>query len=101
MIRIHANRKNKNHPSPLANTTPRIKASTQSIFILITKKSFQNKLMILFFFILGLDIIDQNIPGFGDDLIGNDGDGDNNSLTKSRININTNKDKKKNFFKKV
>jgi hypothetical protein len=50
-------------------------------------------------FHLGLDIIDQNIPGFGDDTLGNDGDGD--SLTKSKLNINTSKDKKKTFFKKV
>lgn len=50
---------------------------------------------------LGLDIIDQNIPGFGDDPLGNEGDGD--SLTKSKLNLNTtsNKDKKKPFFKKV
>lgn len=46
-------------------------------------------------------MIDQNIPGFGDDALGNDGDGD--SLTKSKLNLNTisNKDKKKPFFKKV
>ncbi|UJR32289.1 hypothetical protein I4U23_019753 [Adineta vaga] len=78
LIRINANRKNKNPSQSLANTIPRIKASTQS-----------------------LDIIDQAMPGFGDDLLGNDFDGDNNSLTKSRLNINTNKDKKKNFFKKT
>jgi hypothetical protein len=48
---------------------------------------------------LGLDNIDQNIPGFGDDTLGNDGDGD--SLTKSKLNLNANKDKKKPFFKKV
>ena len=51
-------------------------------------------------FVLGLDLIDQNIPGFGDDALGNDGDGD--SLAKSKLNINTiSKDKKKPFFKKV
>jgi hypothetical protein len=44
-------------------------------------------------------MIDQNIPGFGDDNLGNDGDGD--SLTKSKLNLNTSKDKKKPFFKKV
>ena len=44
-------------------------------------------------------MIDQNIPGFGDDNLGNDGDGD--SLTKSKLNLNTSKDKKKTFFKKV
>jgi hypothetical protein len=49
--------------------------------------------------VLGLDIIDQNIPGFNDDTLGNDDDGD--SLTKSKLNINSNKDKKKTFFKKV
>ena len=43
--------------------------------------------------------MDQNIPGFGDDILGNDGDGD--SLTKSKLNTNTSKDKKKTFFKKV
>ncbi|CAF0780662.1 unnamed protein product [Adineta steineri] len=78
IIRIHATRKTKNPSQTLTNTIPRIKASTQS-----------------------LDIIDQNIPGFGDDLLGNDIDGDNHSLTKSRLNINANKDKKKNFFKKA
>jgi hypothetical protein len=31
MIRINANRKTKPHPTSLSNTTPRIKASTQSI----------------------------------------------------------------------
>lgn len=46
-----------------------------------------------------MDAIDQTIPGFGDDLLGNDGDGD--SLTKSKLNLNTTKDKKKPFFKKV
>jgi voltage-dependent calcium channel beta-2 len=76
MIRIQSNRKTKNQPQSLSNTTPRIKASTQS-----------------------LDIIDQNIPGFNDDTLGNDDDGD--SLTKSKLNINANKDKKKTFFKKV
>ena len=51
------------------------------------------------FFVLGLDIIDQNIPGFNDDTLG--------MmvmvicLTKSKLNININKDKKKTFFKKV
>ncbi len=45
--------------------------------------------------------MDQNLPSFNDDPLGNDGDGDNNSLTKSKLNINSNKDKKKNFFKKV
>jgi hypothetical protein len=30
-IRIQSNRKTKNHPTPLANTLPRIKASSQSI----------------------------------------------------------------------
>ncbi|CAF1212932.1 unnamed protein product [Rotaria sordida] len=76
MIRIQSNRKNKNQPQSLANTTSRIKASTQS-----------------------LDAIDQNIPGFGDDTLGNEGDGD--SLTKSKLNLNANKDKKKTFFKKA
>ncbi|CAF2052297.1 unnamed protein product [Rotaria magnacalcarata] len=76
MIRIQSNRKNKNQPQSLSNTIPRIKASTQS-----------------------LDAIDQNIPGFGDDTLGNDDDGD--SLTKSKLNINTTKDKKKPFFKKT
>ncbi|UJR14506.1 hypothetical protein I4U23_001502 [Adineta vaga] len=75
-IRIQSTRKTKNQPQSLANTTSRIKASTQS-----------------------LDIIDQNIPGFGDDLLGNDGDGD--SLGKSKLNLNVNKDKKKPFFKKA
>jgi hypothetical protein len=91
MIRIQSNRKTKNQPQSLANTASRIKASTQSKF-----KSFLFKKNI---FCLGLDIIDQNIPGFNDDTIGNDGDGD--SLTKSKSNINSNKDKKKTFFKKV
>ncbi|CAF0912589.1 unnamed protein product [Adineta steineri] len=76
MIRIQSNRKNKNQPQSLANTAPRVKASTQS-----------------------LDIIDQNMGGFNDDTLGNDGDGD--SLTKSKLNLNANKDKKKPFFKKV
>ena len=44
-------------------------------------------------------MIDQNIPGFGDDNLGNEGD--NDSLTKSKLNLNANKDKKKPFFKKV
>ncbi|CAF1069961.1 unnamed protein product [Adineta ricciae] len=78
LIRINATRKNKNPAQTLSNTVPRIKASTQS-----------------------LDIIDQAMPGFGDDLLGNDLDGDNHSVSKSRLNINTNKDKKKNFFKKT
>jgi hypothetical protein len=52
-------------------------------------------------FSLGLDVIDQNIPGFGDDMLGNDTDGDNNSLLKSKLNLNASKDKKKPFFKKV
>ena len=30
-IRIQSSRKTKNHPQPLANTTPRIKASSQSM----------------------------------------------------------------------
>ncbi|CAF0798631.1 unnamed protein product [Rotaria sordida] len=77
MIRIQSNRKSKNHPIPLANTTPRMKGSTQS-----------------------LDMIDQNVPTFNDEMFGNDGDGDNNSLTKSKLNTNANKDRKKNFFKK-
>jgi len=76
MIRIQSNRKNKNQPQSLANTTSRIKASTQS-----------------------LDMMDQNIPGFSDDNMGNDGDGD--SLTKSKLNLNAAKDKKKPFFKKA
>ncbi|CAF0837549.1 unnamed protein product [Adineta steineri] len=76
MIRIQSNRKNKNQPQSLANTAPRVKASTQS-----------------------LDIIDQNMGGFNDDTLGNDGDGD--SLTKSKLNLNANKDKKKPFFKKA
>lgn len=76
MIRIQSNRKTKLPSSSMATTTPKIKASTQS-----------------------LDLIDQNYPGFNDDPLATDGDGD--SLTKSRINMNMNKDKKKNFFKKV
>ena len=48
---------------------------------------------------LGLDMMDQNMPGFSDDNMGNDGDGD--SLTKSKLNLNAAKDKKKPFFKKV
>jgi voltage-dependent calcium channel beta-2 len=76
MIRIQSNRKSKNQPQSLVNTSIRMKASTQS-----------------------LDMIDQNIPGFGDDNLGNDGDGD--SLTKSKLNLNTSKDKKKPFFKKA
>lgn len=95
-IRIQSNRKTKNHPTPLANTTPRIKASSQSLYkdlIFSWRKSCSSS--------SGLDILDQNIPGFTDDPAGNDGDGDNNSLTKSRLNINVNKDKKKTFFKKV
>lgn len=44
-------------------------------------------------------MMDQNIPGFNDDNLGNDGDGD--SLTKSKLNLNAAKDKKKPFFKKV
>jgi len=95
MIRINANRKTKTQPTSLSNTTPRIKASTQSISIV----RIQNQSIICF--ALGLDVLDQNIPGFGDDLLGNDIDGDTHSLTKSKLNINTNKDKKKNFFKKV
>ncbi|CAF0742700.1 unnamed protein product [Adineta ricciae] len=75
-IRIQSTRKNKNQPQSLANMTSRVKASTQS-----------------------LDIIDQNIPGFGDDTLGNEGDGD--SLGKSKLNLNVNKDKKKPFFKKA
>ncbi|CAF1659598.1 unnamed protein product [Rotaria magnacalcarata] len=76
MIRIQSNRKNKNHPIGLANATPRLKASSQS-----------------------LDVIDQNISGFNNEMFGNDGDNDN--VTKSRSNANANKDKKKNFFKKA
>ena len=47
---------------------------------------------------LGLDIIDQNIPGFGDDTLGNEGDGD--SLGKSKLNLNVNKDKTEKKTKK-
>jgi hypothetical protein len=97
MIRIQSNRKTKNQPQSLSNTAPRIKASTQSksFFPSIIRK--KNKRFL--FFSIGLDNLDQNIPGFSDDTLGNDGDGD--SLTKSKLNLNSSKDKKKPFFKKV
>jgi len=98
-IRIQSNRKSKNQPQSLANTAPRMKASSQSrdtcCFVWYSQEC-----ACVCVFVLGLDLIDQNIPGFGDDALGNDGDGD--SLAKSKLNINTiSKDKKKPFFKKV
>ena len=97
-IRIQSNRKTKNQPQSLSNANNRIKASTLSTFSCLSLAVDRTWLCSSR---LGLDVIDQNIPGFNDDTLGNDGDGDNNSLTKSKLNLNASKDKKKTFFKKV
>jgi hypothetical protein len=96
-IRVQSNRKSKNPTQASTQTTNRFKASTQSktTHTHISIVDLHRDMLIC----SGLDLIDQNIPGFADDNLGNDGDGD--SLTKSKLNLNAMKDKKKPFFKKV
>lgn len=95
IIRIQANRKTKNPGVPIGNTAPRIKTSTQSTNTSIPRRSNRTNVF------SGLDLMDQNVPGFNDDMIGNDVDGDSHSLNKAKLAMAMSKDKKKTFFKKV
>jgi hypothetical protein len=56
MIRIQSNRKTKIQPSTLANTTPRIKASTQSILKKRTEEEENNLTIFSFLKVLILSI---------------------------------------------
>lgn len=101
MIRIQSSRRTKNPTSTLTNPTIRMKSSNQSTFKSIGKFYEKTILNAIIFFFLGLDLMDANLTGFGDDPLTTDPDTDNYNYGRSKIPLAASKDKKKTFFKKV